>query len=150
MLCQGSVLQRRFALVQFGQSAEAYIANKGALPDMCAATVPEILDRIPPVLKSAAVCGSSEKGSVYYSCQIPPEQSGDLANRSPVIETCRYSLVDQSVSCENRTVVTTFGEADSLESDPVGVTGSVESDSVGKPVLFEDPTLKQEQAKPAR
>lgn len=115
------------------------MANKGALPDICAAAVPEIMDRVPPVLKSTGVCGSSRKGSVYYSCQISPEQSGDLANESPMIETCRYSLVDQSVSCENRTVVTTFGEA-----------GSLESSAGKKPVLFEDPILKQEQAKSAR
>ena len=109
--CEGSVLQRRFALVQFGQAADAYIANKGELPDICAAGDAEIVASIPALLKRTAVCGSSEQGVVYYYCQIPPEQSSDPSDYSPVIETCRYSLVDQSVACENRSVVTTFGES---------------------------------------
>lgn len=111
VICQGSVLQRRFALVQFGQNADAYIASKGKLPDLCTGEEVEILDNIPALLQNAVVCGSSEKGAVYYSCQLPSDQLGEASDPSPVIETCRYSLVDQSVSCENRSVVTTFETA---------------------------------------
>jgi hypothetical protein len=99
--CEGTVLQRRFALVQFGQLVDAYILAKGVLPDICATPVAGGSDSVPALLKDAFVCGSSEAGSVYYSCQIS-------ANDSPVIESCRYSLADQSMSCENRTMVTTF------------------------------------------
>lgn len=101
VLCDGTVLQRRFALVQFGQLADTYISAKGSLPDICAAPVAGVSDSVPNLLKNASVCGSSKEGAVYYSCQIAGENS-------PVIETCRYSLVDQSMSCENRTVITTI------------------------------------------
>jgi hypothetical protein len=107
--CKGSVLQRRFALVQFGRMADAYIATKGTLPDICSAPVAEILEGVPDLLKGASVCGSSKEGSVYYSCQMPPVQSSTPSDDAPVIESCRYSLVDQSVSCENRSVMTTYG-----------------------------------------
>lgn len=100
-LCDGTVLQRRFALVQLGQIADSYISTKGSLPDICAAPVAGVSDSVPNLLKNASVCGSSKEGAVYYSCQIAGENS-------PVIETCRYSLVDQSMSCENRTVITTI------------------------------------------
>jgi hypothetical protein len=106
--CNGSVLQRRLALVQFGRLVDAHIATKGALPDICSAPVKEILDGIPDLLKGALVCGSSKEGSVHYSCQIPSLKAGTPSEEVPVIESCRYSLVDQSVSCENRSVVTTF------------------------------------------
>jgi hypothetical protein len=99
--CKGTVLQRRFALVQFGQLADAYVRVKGALPDICATSIGGVSDSVPELLKDAAVCGSSEEGSVYYSCQIPSKDS-------PIIESCRYSLTDQSMSCENRIMVTTF------------------------------------------
>lgn len=99
--CEGTVLQRRFALVQFGQLVDAYVLAKGGLPDICATSVAGVSDSVPALLKDASVCGSSEEGAVYYSCQIP-------SNDSPVIESCRYSLADQSMSCENRTLVTTF------------------------------------------
>jgi hypothetical protein len=108
--CKGSVLQRRFALVQFGRMVDAYIATKGALPDICSEPVAGISDVVPDLLNGALVCGSSKEGSVYYSCQIPPVQSGaptgTPSDDAPVIESCRYSLVDQSVSCENRSVMT--------------------------------------------
>ena len=111
VICQGTVLQRRFALVQFGQNADSYVASKGELPDLCAEEGVTILDNIPALLQNAVVCGSSEKGAVYYSCQLPSDQAGDASGHSPVIETCRYSLIDQSVICENRSVVTTFETA---------------------------------------
>jgi|GEM_PF-2407529 len=115
--CNGTVLQRRLALVQFGRMADAYIVTEGALPDICSAPVAGISDAIPDLLQGASVCGSSREGAVYYSCQISKGQSKAPAGSptenpaAPIIETCRYSLVDQSVSCENRSVVTTFGEA---------------------------------------
>lgn len=110
-LCEGTVLQRRLALVEFGQLADAYIKNKSQLPDICVAPVLGVSDAIPALLKSASVCGSSEEGFVYYSCQIPSAQSGALSEGALMVsESCRYSLVDQSVRCENRSVITTFAE----------------------------------------
>lgn len=110
-LCEGTVLQRRLALVEFGQLADAYIKNKSQLPDICVAPVLGVSDAIPALLKSASVCGSSEEGFVYYSCQIPSAQSGALAEGAVMVsESCRYSLEDQSVSCENRSVITKFDE----------------------------------------
>ena len=110
-LCEGTVLQRRLALVEFGQLADAYIKNKSQLPDICVAPVLGVSDAIPALLKSASVCGSSEEGFVYYSCQIPSAQSGALAEGAVMVsESCRYSLVDQSVRCENRSVITKFAE----------------------------------------
>lgn len=108
--CEGSVLQRRVALVQFGNFVDAHITAKGALPDICATNVTDILAGVPELLKRATVCGSSKESAVYYSCQLPPTSSGGRPGQSPVIESCRYSLVDQSVSCENRSVVTTISE----------------------------------------
>lgn len=110
--CKGTVLQRRLALVQFGQLADAYIAAKGGLPDICLAPVAGISDAVPGLLKDTSVCGSSKEAAVYYSCEIPvgPSITGASSENSPVVETCRYSLLNQSVSCENRSVVTTFGE----------------------------------------
>jgi hypothetical protein len=102
--CNGTVLQRRVALVQLGQLADTYILANGALPNICAVPVAGVSDSIPGWLQDASVCGSSEEGAVYYSCQIP-------SKASPVIERCRYSLADQSMTCENRTMVTTFGES---------------------------------------
>ncbi len=99
--CKGSVLQRRFALVQFGQVVDDHSRARGVLPDICTTPVVGVADRVPDLLKGTWVCGSSEEGAVYYSCQIPSKDP-------PVIENCRYSLADQSVSCENRTMVTTF------------------------------------------
>ncbi len=99
--CKGTVLQRRFALVQFGQLADGHIRAKGVLTDICTTPVAGVSDRVPDLLKGTLVCGSSEEGAVYYSCQIPSKDP-------PVIENCHYSLADQSVSCENRTMVTTF------------------------------------------
>lgn len=100
-LCKGSVLQRRLALVQLGQIVEDYVLAKGELPDICVAPVAGISDKIPDLLMGASICGSSNEGAVYYSCRIPSRDS-------PVIESCRYSLADQSMSCENRTMVTKF------------------------------------------
>ncbi|MCR6650967.1 MAG: hypothetical protein NVV73_05435 [Cellvibrionaceae bacterium] len=102
--CNGTVLQRRLALVELGRLADAYIAVKNQLPDICAAPVTGVSDAIPNLLRGASVCGSSREGFVYYSCQIPSAP----AESSPVVESCRYSLANQSVSCENRSVVTTF------------------------------------------
>lgn len=110
--CKGSVLQRRFALVQFGHLVDAYITAKGSLPDICAAPPVEILSGVPDLLKGNSVCGSSREGAVHYSCQLPMAQSATSSDNSPVIESCRYSLLDQSVSCENRSVVTTFESHD--------------------------------------
>lgn len=107
--CKGSVLQRRFALVQFGRMADAYIATKGSLPDICSEPVAGISDAMPEVLKGTLICGSSKESLVYYACQIPPEQFETPSDGAPVIESCRYSLVDQSVRCDNRSVMTTFG-----------------------------------------
>ena len=106
--CNGSVLQRRLALVQFGRLVDSHIATKDKLPDICSEPVKEISDGIPDLLKGALVCGSSKEGSVHYSCQIPSVKPGTPSVDATVIESCRYSLVDQSVSCENRSVVTTF------------------------------------------
>ena len=108
-LCKGSVLQRRFALVQFGKLANAYIATTGTLPDICSQSVADIANGIPDLLKGTSVCGSSKEGAVFYSCQIPPAHFETPSDAGPVIESCRYSLVDQSVSCDNRSVITTFG-----------------------------------------
>lgn len=110
--CKGSVLQRRFALVQFGHLVDAYITAKGSLPDICAAPPTEILSGVPELLKDNSVCGSSREGAVHYACQLPLTQSANPSDNSPVIESCRYSLLDQSVSCENRSVVTTFENHD--------------------------------------
>ena len=106
--CNGTVLQRRVALLQLGRLAEAYIASRGALPDICSAVVEGASDGIPNILKSTLVCGSSREGHVYYSCQLPPGHSDARTDQSPVVETCRYSLAEHSLSCENRSVVTTF------------------------------------------
>lgn len=107
--CKGSVLQRRFALVQLGRMADAYIATKGSLPDICSEPVAGISDAMPELLKATLICGSSRESLVYYACQIPPEQFETPSDGAPVIESCRYSLVDQSVRCDNRSVMTTFG-----------------------------------------
>ncbi len=109
-LCSGTVLQRRVALVRVGQLADAYIAAKGALPDICSAPVAGVSDKIPRLLQNASTCGSSKESAVYYSCQLPVGQSDLPSGDAPVVEACRYSLIDQSVSCENRSVVTTFAE----------------------------------------
>lgn len=109
--CKGSVLQRRFALVQFGRLADAYIATKNDLPDICSEPAVEILAAVPDLLKGTSVCGSSKEGAVYYSCLLPKAQSLAPSDNSPVIESCRYSLLDQSVICENRSLVTTFDES---------------------------------------
>lgn len=109
--CNGTVLQRRFALVQLGRLVDAYRMSNSALPDLCAAPVVGVSDRIPDLLKGASVCGSGKEGFVYYACQLPAAPASTHEEESPVIETCRYSLVDQSVSCENRSVMTTFEES---------------------------------------
>jgi len=106
--CNGTVLQRRVALLQLGRIVDAYVATAGALPDICAVPVVGVSDHIPQLLKSTLVCGSSKDGSVYYSCQLPPGHPGTPSDHSPVIETCRYSLEEKALSCENRSVVTTF------------------------------------------
>lgn len=109
-LCSGTVLQRRLALVELGRFTDAYVSNKGALPDICVTPVAEVSGAIPDLLKSASVCGSSEQGFVYYSCQMPNARAEVSDENTRVIESCRYSLANQSVSCENRSIVTTFGD----------------------------------------
>lgn len=109
--CNGTVLQRRVALVQFGQLVDAYIATQGELPDICSAPVDGLANGIPDLLRGASICGSSNEGFVYYSCVIPVAPPTSSFENSPVIESCRYSLINHSVSCENRFLMTTFEEA---------------------------------------
>lgn len=104
--CRGSVLERRFALIQFGRLADAFVAANGQLPDICETPVEGVSDRVPEILAGSRVCGSSKEGAVHYSCELdPPDASSEVIQ---VIESCRYSLVDQSVSCTNRAVTATF------------------------------------------
>lgn len=103
--CEGSVLQRRFALVQFGKVVDSYIASQGSLPDICQARVPEIINGVPNLLKHALLCGSTQEKAVHYSCLLTQQPSEQLS-ANKIIERCNYSLENQAVSCENKSLVT--------------------------------------------
>lgn len=114
--CEGSVLERRLALVKLGELAEAYIAAQDALPDLCQQELQAIKDALPERLKTAQVCGSSEEGMVYYSCELSTTISDKLGSFTQVMETCRYYFKDQSLACDNRSTVTTV-EGEQAQAD---------------------------------
>ena len=121
--CDGSVLERRLALVQFGKAVDAYLIEHEYLADMCQHKH-ELLTDVPEVLRTARVCGSTDESKVHYTClltktkhtsQASPASKTNEANKQnanaevlQVIEQCQYSLTDQSVSCENKSLVGVF------------------------------------------
>lgn len=109
-VCQGSVLERRLGLVELGELAEKYIDQHGNLPDLCAKEVKTITDAIPARIASTSVCGSSEQGIVYYTCELSTTVTDDKGSFTQVLETCRYYFKDQSLACDNRSTVTTVEE----------------------------------------
>lgn len=101
--CEGSVLERRLALVQFGKTVDAYITTHGELPNICSVSVSELDNAVPLLLQNALLCGSTEEKAVYYSCVLIQENHREV---SKVIERCSYSLSDQTMGCENKSLVT--------------------------------------------
>lgn len=107
-VCEGSVLERRLGLLELGKLADDFVAKHNALPDLCQQSVLGVSDSIPARISSTVVCGSSKENAIYYSCELSNQFNEATRESIQVVETCRYSLSDQSLSCENRSVVTTF------------------------------------------
>lgn len=102
--CEGSVLERRLALIAFGKLAKGYEKEHGTLPDLCKTTFVWLQDNTPKLLQGARLCGSSEEGNVYYSCSLGVQ--GPDSEASDTIETCQLDLSSETLACENRTLIT--------------------------------------------
>lgn len=104
-VCQESVLQRRLALLQLGQFADAYIAEHKVLPDLAAAPIKGLSDRLSPSLVNAHVGGSSTAQAVFYSCELYNPAAADTGTLT-VIERCSYSLESRRIDCRNESIMT--------------------------------------------
>ncbi len=104
--CEGTVVQRRFALIQLGKIADTYIKKNGTLPNLCPNEGEFLAKNTPDVLRSALICGSSKEERIFYNCILKNE----TANKGPVIESCTYALDGKPLTCENKFVATIIEE----------------------------------------
>lgn len=112
--CEGSVLQRRLALVEFGKVVDDYIAVNKVLPNLCGKHVVGISNHVPDLLSKSTICGSLDEKRVYYQCQLDLLLDQKAGTSAQVIEECSYLLADESLRCDNKSVVTSIAPSSEM------------------------------------
>ncbi len=109
--CEGTVLERRLALAQAGKSARAYMAQNSELPAFCRDYIETDKAQASALISDSLHCGTNRENIVYYVCELRRSRSSsDKSEVTLVLESCTYTLDDRTISCENKSVVTTFVE----------------------------------------
>lgn len=109
--CEGSVLQRRLALAEAAETAEAWISTHPQSTDFCQAYTENSGRAVPRLLKGRLECESEESEIVYYVCEAGRSRTSDEDDHvTMVLESCSYSLAKKKLACENNSVVTTLDQ----------------------------------------